>query len=143
MRTASCLDRDRHGAGRTIFRDRSFRRRRLLHLVDHSDYEEDTKRDDYKVDYDRDEISIGKNWTEFFCLHQGQARLHLVRQRNIQITEVEISYRPADRRHQYVFDNRGDYFSKGSADNYADGEINCVAFDSELLEFLPHARLFS
>ena|SRR5438132_5105117 len=140
MRTARGLDWNRHRAGRTIFRQRRTALW-LFQFVDSFDDKKNAKRHDHKIDRDGDEIAVGKNGSQLPSISQRQTRRDFVRQRKVEITEIEIAHESADWRHKQVLDDRADYFPKCSADNNADREVNRVAFNREFLELLPHAAV--
>src|SRR5262249_4105281 len=135
MRTTCSLDRNRHRARRTIFH---YLRTSLglFELVDPFDDEKDAKGNDHEIDRNGDEIAVGEDRSQFFCFRERQSRRDLIGQGDVEIAEIKIANDSADRRHQQVFDDRSNNFSKGCADNDADGEINGVAFDGEFLELL-------
>jgi len=139
MRATSRLDRDRHRARRTIFYHRSCRRRRLLHPIYSLNDQKNAERHDQEVDRNGNETAVSERGkARFPYIGQRHPGCDFIRQRNVEVGEVEIADDSANWRHQQVFNNRGDNFSKGRADDHADGEINCITFDGKFFEFLPH-----
>ncbi|MDB6148003.1 MAG: hypothetical protein JWO45_1667, partial [Spartobacteria bacterium] len=68
MRTTGCFDRDRHGAGRTIFGDCWSIWFWALHLIERADNHENGKRDDKKVNDQRNKIPVvPRDGTGFDC----------------------------------------------------------------------------
>src|SRR5437762_14188876 len=142
MRTAGRLDRDRHSAGRAILHSR-WTCFRALEAVYPFNKEKNTKRDDDEVDRDGNEIAVGKHWPEFLCISQRHPGRDVIGQAKVKIAEIQIADGPADGRHQQVFDDGADNFSKGGADDYPDREIDRVTFDGKFFEFFPHAIMSS
>ena len=55
------------------------------------------------------------------------------------VAEVEAAGGGADHRHEDVADQRGHDATEGRADDDADREVERIALDGEVLEFLQHA----
>ena len=137
MWTALRLDRDRHSAGRAILH-RRWPRFRALQVVDSLNHKKDAERHDQEINRRGNEATVGEYWPRLFCVSQRQAWSNLIRQPNVKVAEVEVTHDPADGRHQKVFDDRGNNFSKGCADDHAHREIDRVTFDCKFLKFFPH-----
>src|SRR6185437_5742544 len=61
-------------------------------------------------------------------------------QHDKQVRKVDASDDQADDRHEHVVDKRGDDRSERGADDDTDGQVDHVAFDGEVPEFLDHRR---
>ena len=90
MRTTRGLYRNGHRARRAIFHHRLGLGTRPFHFVDAFDEKKNAKCNDQEIDRDRNEIPVREHRTKFFRLNQRQTRFHFVRQRNVEIAEVEI-----------------------------------------------------
>ena len=98
------------------------------------------KRDDEKIDHQGDEIAVVPSHGAHFPLPLAtNSRRDFVRERDIEVVEIETAHEQADRRHEDIFHERVNDSAKGRANDHADGEIDRVTFDGELFEFFPHA----
>src|SRR5260370_41764269 len=70
----------------------------------------------------------------------GEARVMLPVQGVKKVTDVDAADDEADRRHHHVGHERRHDPAKGGPDDDADRQVDHVAADRELLEFLPHGR---
>src|SRR6185295_9104857 len=105
-------------------------------------HQKNAEGDDQEIDQNGDKIAVGEYWNSgFFRRIQRHSRLDLVRERDVIIGEVQVAENSSQRRHEKVFHNGSDNFSKGSADNDTYRQVNGVTFDRELFEFFPHKTL--
>src|SRR2546423_4094938 len=143
MRTARRFDRDRHRAGGAIFRDWRLAWFRRLHPVERADHQENCERDDEEVDDKRDEVAVVPGHCAGFHrirdVREGISAILTGFEDDELIREIKPAGERADRRHNDVFDEGTDDPAEGRADDHAHREIESIALNGKLFEFLEHA----
>src|SRR5215217_6769051 len=105
------------------------------------DDQEQDPGDDHEVDGDGDEVAPAEDGPLLLRLGISHAARHLARKRQVVVREVEPAGHGADDRHEQVADDRLDDLPERRPDDDADGKIDDVAAQRELLEFFEHLRL--
>ena len=106
----------------------------LLHLIHSLDHQEDTESDDDEVNNVLDERTVGK----YRCaslLSLGQCLvLHVVRQVDEEVGEIDTTSTKTDNRHQHVIYQTSHNLTEGTADDDTDCHVHYVAFHGKLFE---------
>ncbi len=118
---------------------------RPLHFVDSANDKKNAKRDNKKIDHQRDEVPVVPRDRAGFervrrRVEHGRAIFRGLEHDEL-VREIEPARQQTDRRHDNVFDQGGDDRTERSADDHSDSQINRVSFDGKFFEFFPHATI--
>ena len=112
----------------------------LTEALDQVDQREHHPGDDQEVDDDGEEAAPRQHRALLLRLGQRVGG-DLARQSDEVVAEIESAGDRADDRHENVADQRRHDAAEGRADDDADREIEGIALDGEVLEFLQHVSL--
>jgi hypothetical protein len=94
--------------------------------------------DDQEIEGDGDEMAAAEHRALLLRAAIGEALLNRIGKRRVMIREVEPAGDRTDDRHEDVADERVDDLPERGSDDHADGKIDDIATQGELLEFLEH-----
>ena len=100
--------------------------------IDGADNEKNGKSDDQKIDDGVDEIAVIER-RRAGGLGGGEGVERLVAEVDKEIGEINAAKDAAERRHQHIVDERGNYFPESGADNHADSQVQNVTLASRIL----------
>src|SRR5207244_1414284 len=114
---------------------------RLFQPINRAHQQENRAGDDQKIDQQGDKVAVVPGDRASLDRVSGRVKRNRAvfcpAQDDELVRKIQTATEQANRRHDDVFDQRINDSAEGCADNYADGQIDRVAFDGEFLELLP------